>query len=187
MEDYFEESYDKVFHHEGGFVDDPDDRGGMTFMGISRRFWPDELLWGAIDEALDAGGDPNDLIDQMRPLVGDFYRREFWNKGLCDRIGHKELASSHFDFFVNAGARNAFRALQVVANAVGGQDLDEDGLVGPATRAAVDKLNGLDEQGFERALLVYNACRTMHYVTLARKDASQRKFIKGWLNRVLTS
>ena len=38
MEDYFAESYDKVFHHEGGFVDDPDDRGGMTFMGISRRF-----------------------------------------------------------------------------------------------------------------------------------------------------
>ena len=32
MEDYFAESYDKVFHHEGGFVDDPDDRGGMTFM-----------------------------------------------------------------------------------------------------------------------------------------------------------
>lgn len=25
------------------------------------------------------------------------------------------------------------------------------------------------------------------YVTLARKNASQRKFIKGWLNRVLTS
>ena len=42
----FEQAVDKVLDHEGGFVDDPADRGGMTFMGISRRWVPRRTLLG---------------------------------------------------------------------------------------------------------------------------------------------
>ena len=45
----FEQVVAKVLDHEGGFVDDPADRGGMTFMGISRRWFPDEPFWEKID------------------------------------------------------------------------------------------------------------------------------------------
>ena len=63
----FEQAVAKVLDHEGGFVDDPADRGGMTFMGISRRWFPDEPLWKKIDSLLDEGGNPN---LRSKPAVG---------------------------------------------------------------------------------------------------------------------
>ena len=70
----FEEAVDKVLDHEGGFVDDPADRGGMTFMGISRRWFPDEPFWEKIDALLDEGRNPNEAMGELRPDVKDFYR-----------------------------------------------------------------------------------------------------------------
>ena len=35
--------------HEGGYVDDRDDRGGETYRGISRNNFPDWKGWKKID------------------------------------------------------------------------------------------------------------------------------------------
>ena len=37
----FQDHIVDVLEHEGGFVDDPDDKGGMTKYGISKRSYPD--------------------------------------------------------------------------------------------------------------------------------------------------
>ena len=67
----FEQAVAKVLDHEGGFVDDPADRGGMTFMGISRRWFPDEPLWEKIDALLSEGRNPNEAMDELRDDVKD--------------------------------------------------------------------------------------------------------------------
>ena len=37
----FNEIIEKVLDHEGGYVNDPTDRGGETNFGIAKRFYPD--------------------------------------------------------------------------------------------------------------------------------------------------
>lgn len=55
MADYLP-AYERMIRREGGYrlTNDPADRGGMTFAGISRNRWPDWEGWRQID----AGGEP---------------------------------------------------------------------------------------------------------------------------------
>ena len=46
----FDEEFKKVIVVEGGYVDDPDDSGGETYLGISRRYNPDSKMWNIIDD-----------------------------------------------------------------------------------------------------------------------------------------
>ena len=41
MKTTFDEIIEKVLEHEGGYVNDPDDLGGETKYGITKRFYPD--------------------------------------------------------------------------------------------------------------------------------------------------
>ena len=43
---------DFIYKMEGGFVNDPQDKGGMTFKGICRKFYPDLKIWNTIDDLL---------------------------------------------------------------------------------------------------------------------------------------
>lgn len=46
----FDEEFKKVIIVEGGYVDDPDDIGGETYLGISRRYNPNSKMWNIIDD-----------------------------------------------------------------------------------------------------------------------------------------
>ena len=46
----FDEEFKKVIVVEGGYVDDPDDIGGETYLGISRRYNPNSKMWNIIDD-----------------------------------------------------------------------------------------------------------------------------------------
>ena len=45
----FRESFNKVILAEGGYVNDPDDKGGETYLGISRVNHPYSTMWDIID------------------------------------------------------------------------------------------------------------------------------------------
>lgn len=45
----FNEEFKKVILVEGGYVNDPDDAGGETYLGISRRYNPNSKIWNIID------------------------------------------------------------------------------------------------------------------------------------------
>ncbi len=46
----FDAAFEKTAAIEGGYVFDPDDAGGETYKGISRRFNPSWGGWDKIDE-----------------------------------------------------------------------------------------------------------------------------------------
>ena len=46
----FEECLARVLKHEGGFVNDPVDRGGMTNLGVTKRVW-EEFVGHPVSEA----------------------------------------------------------------------------------------------------------------------------------------
>ncbi|OFX56272.1 MAG: hypothetical protein A2066_12770 [Bacteroidetes bacterium GWB2_41_8] len=127
-------AYSKILKSEGGYVNDPDDRGGETYKGISRKFWPGWLGWTIIDALKKAGKfpkkpvTPNEIeIDvQLQYEVSQFYYHQFWSKIGGDKIKNQSIAEMLLDAAVNEGIVPAIRRAQTIAGiAVTGEITDE--------------------------------------------------------------
>lgn len=99
--------------HEGGFVDDPDDMGGTTIYGISKRAHPDPDFWR------------NPTPAKARVI----YKREYWSRNKLYLLP-PHIATIAFDLFVNHRPKDAVKTLQR-----GAGKLKIDGQLGPKTRA----------------------------------------------------
>lgn len=98
-----------VLEHEGGYVNDPDDPGGETNFGISKRAYPNLDI-----KALDLGA------------ATDIYRRDYWAPIKGDQLP-PDVAIYLLDTAVNIGVGRAVRMLQTAVGVLA------DGVVGPAT------------------------------------------------------
>lgn len=90
-----------MIRNEGGYVlhKVSGDRGGQTYAGIARNFYPDWDGWDLIDR--------NDMDNiQLTHMVREFYRKNFWGKVKGDKISHQRIAETLFDFSLNAGVRS---------------------------------------------------------------------------------
>jgi lysozyme family protein len=113
----FDQVFDKLINHEGGYVFNPHDPGGETKFGISKRSYPHL-----------------DIHSLTLADAKTIYRRDFWDRAQCDKL-HPDLAFDLFDGAVNSGIGQAIRWLQ---RAVGVAD---DGVVGPLTLASINREN----------------------------------------------
>ena len=109
-----------VLENEGGYVNDPDDPGGETKYGISKRSYP----------ALDI---KNLTVEQATAI----YLRDFWQFG---GIIDQRVANKLFDAYVNLKHRAILYAQQIVF-----KSLTPDGVYGPETE---DALNRADPNAF---------------------------------------
>lgn len=150
----FQEIFDRIIGHEGGYVNHPKDPGGETKWGITKR----TALANGYDGAM------KDLTRNGAYLI---YKKAFWERYQCDRLP-SDVAYQFFDAVVNHGSGNASRMLQ---RAVGVAD---DGVIGEITLSAVAKLNSND------VLMRFNAERLKFYTKLSTFDT----FGKGWVNRI---
>lgn len=116
----FDETFDRLLGHEGGYSNDPHDPGGETNWGISKRSYPHV-----------------DIKNLSRDGARAIYLRDFW-----DRIHGNDLydgvAFQTFDFAVNSGIDTAVRYLQ---RAIGVAD---DGHWGPISTAAARDMTETD-------------------------------------------
>ena len=103
----------EVLKNEGGYVNDPDDSGGETYKGIARRFHPDWIGWAYIDKR--DFKNPN-----LNKLVSDFYYIKFWELLNIDGLVNQEIATSIFDFAVNAGVKTSAILAQKAADIASG-------------------------------------------------------------------
>ena len=116
----FVAALEKVLAHEGGYVNDPDDPGGETKFGISKRSHPNL-----------------NIRDLTREQAAAIYHRDYWVRPKIDRIADERLAAKVFDLGVNVGTGRAIKLLQRAANSLG-CELAVDGILGPATLGAVN-------------------------------------------------
>lgn len=186
----FEAEFRKLMRREGYYANDPNDRGGETYCGISRRVHPSWEGWKKID-AYRSLGELHKLRDdpEMRDMLAAFYRRNYWDRVSGDDLANEAaaVAGEAFDAAVNCGRRNASLWLQQSLNVLndGGKrypDIIEDGWIGAQTVGAV---HWYTESGKPLAVLVkvQNARQANHYYELMRKDPSQERFAFGWLER----
>lgn len=127
MRENFEQSLTWLLRHEGGFVDHPEDPGGMTNKGITAKTYE---RW--LSEVVDNEAEVTE--ETMRNIpdnhVKQIYREEYWLKISGDNLP-SGLDHAVFDWAVNSGPGRSARAIQKIVN------VKADGDIGPMTLAAI--------------------------------------------------
>lgn len=109
----FKTALDKVLYREGGYVNDPDDKGGETYKGISRKYNPDWKGWHIIDNTKKEH--PKDFKGylnrnpELEKAVYDLYKDKYWDCFDLDEIPNQQVANIMFDTCVNQGAVAAIK------------------------------------------------------------------------------
>lgn len=197
--DKFLLAYQNTMSYEGGYSNDPDDRGGETYKGISRNTWPQWEGWKTIDiyttkysgEALDAKLASN---KPLQSLVSEFYKLRYWMPNNCDAFDGA-VFQELFDTGVNQGTASAATYLQKALNKLNRNqedypDLEVDGKIGAVTIGAYNSYMATARFKFRNAdKLIRWLIRWMNYYQLQRydrisnNDLSQEKFVPGWTER----
>ena len=148
---------DTVLKNEGGVVNDPQDKGGLTAFGISQSANPEAFASGLPTE------DQARAIYQAKYVVGPHF----------DLITDNQLRTQLIDFGVNSGPSVAIQKLQALLG------LPQDGVLGPQTLAAVATHHAED---LNNGLVV---ARVKMIGKIVTNNSSQLKFLNGWLDRAL--
>lgn len=185
----FEEAYKVVKANEGGYVNDPTDRGGETAFGIARKKWPNWQGWFIVDVYKNNyGTDPKTITKLLKDhpvfqrMVSLFYRENFWDANKLSGFDQR-TATELFDTGVNQGAKAAARYLQEALNLCNNNgkiypNIKIDGHIGPATTKAYKAADP------ERVFWTLNLLQGERYLNIVRKDETQEKYWGGWLKRV---
>ncbi|MBV2125755.1 MAG: peptidoglycan-binding protein [Candidatus Thiodiazotropha sp. (ex Ctena orbiculata)] len=107
-----------VLAMEGGFVNDPNDRGGLTKFGISQKSFPDL-----------------DIENLTREQAEVIYREKYWNLVRCNELPGA-YAVALFGAAVNHGQFQAVRLMQQALR------VKTDGINGPITQSAARRQGG---------------------------------------------
>lgn len=113
----FEEAFDLLLGHEGGYSNNPRDPGGET-------------MWGVTIAVARENGYKGRMVDLPREKAKQIYRAKYWDAVHADKLPE----AARFDLFdaaVNSGPDQAIRWLQRAARVA------DDGILGPITLAAV--------------------------------------------------
>lgn len=185
----FDEAYNITLNIEGGYDNDPDDAGGETYRGISRRYYPGWHGWEIIDEAKSSNNFPKNLRGdvELDKKVRNLYKRRYWNLFWGDAIPNQAIANEMFDTAVNMGVGRAVKYIQKALNVLNRNqknyaDIVEDGAFGTNTMATLNKYLNIDNTSF--LLKVMNILQGMHYIDYMTKSPIQEKYARGWFKRV---
>ena len=160
MNSNFDKCLAKLLIHEGNFVHDSRDNGGMTNLGVTIRVW-EEWVGHAVSE--------KEMRNLTPLMVAPLYKRKYW-----DACRANELVSGVdycvFDVAVNSGVGRAIKFLQ---SAVG---VTVDGGFGPATLAAVK-----EAEKDPAALIEMYCTKRLEFLQSLKTFET---FGKGWSRRV---
>lgn len=148
-----------LLKHEGGYSHDPDDQGGKTKFGISKRSYPGE-----------------DIAALTKTDAIAIYERDWWVKYGYEKINSQLVADKVFDLSVNVGAKWAHRICQRALLAEG-HKVVEDGMLGPVSFRAINRADSL------ALLAAIRSEAAGYYRMIAARRPTQRKYLRGWLNR----
>jgi len=159
----FDQAIQCILSSEGGFTDDPDDSGNWTGgeVGVGDL---NGTYWG-----ISAASYNNiDIKNLTRAMATKIYLNEFWLKYRI--AAYPDSIRLHMlDVSINSGNSRAVKILQRAAG------ITVDGVAGPQTMGAAVSVDIWD----------YHNERNDFYIVYADLNPVKRKYLKGWIRRVV--
>ncbi len=153
--------------NEGGYTNDPADRGGPTNWGITQA---DYSAWCASPQSA------ADVKMMPQATAQSIYSHRYWYPLACDKIKNDGIGTAFFDIGVVRGIAVPPRYAQEICN-THGASLVLDGHIGPLTLAAI---NELDHVIFIKD---FSARVEQGFRSIVSHNPSQHVFLRGWVNR----
>ena len=149
---------------EGGYSDNPNDRGGATNSGVTLAVY--QSVYGK-------NKTKNDLKKMTESQWNYIFTKLYWNKWKADEIKNQSIANILVDWVWMSG----LGTIKKIQSLFG---LTADGIVGNKT---ISYINSHDqEEVFNK---IWNR-RKQFYESLVKNNPSQKVFLKGWMNRLNT-
>ena len=151
-----------ILRWEGGFVNDKDDLGGATNMGVTLATY--RSVFGIKKTA-------KDLKRMTMVQWGIIFKKLYWDKWKADNIKDQNVANILVDWLWCSGSYG----IKIPQRVLG---VSADGIVGSKTIAAINERDGrelFDTIKQERKDFIDRICQTR---------PKNRKFKNGWLNRI---
>ncbi|EOH6101954.1 glycoside hydrolase family 108 protein [Acinetobacter baumannii] len=177
IEQYLEE----LIKREGGYVNNPADRGGATKYGIT-------------EAVARANGFKGNMRDLPLEFAKSIYRKQYWLEPRFDQVNalSPSVAEELLDTGVNCGTGFAKPLLQRALNLLNNQgkagwpDLKVDGVYGSATLGALKTyLSKRGKDGEKVLVRVLNIMQGQRYIEICERNKSQEQFFYGWIaNRI---
>lgn len=178
---------DKAVNIEGGYVDNPNDRGGATNFGITQATalrYKNDLV-----SKFQWNGNMKDLTVSMAVYI---YDQDYWTPMGLDSILREAplLADLLFEAGINFNYLRVAEWFQTCLNVLNleqtyTQDIPIDGHIGPMTISAFQSiLNARPIDGMKNLLFMVSSQASACYVTLALNRSKDETFESGWQNRV---
>lgn len=151
---------------EGGFANDPADRGGATNKGVTIA---------TFEAYCKAKSLPRPSVERLKRMTDaewlDILKTMFWDKWQADKIKSQKLANILVDWVWGSGVYG----IKIPQRILG---VKQDGIVGDETLKA---LNAQDPDKLFQA--IYEARKKyLNDITISRP--ANKRFLRGWLNRL---
>jgi len=167
---------DDIVRREGGYINNPADKGGPTKYGITQK---------TLSGALGREATEKDVQDIDLELAREIYLQKY---AISTRIYilPEHLIPTVLDFAVNSGPKRAISALQTVLNTAladlnDSETLIVDGTIGKRTLEAAQ----LAYVNLGKELInMYCDYRLSFVRRIVENNPSQKQFLKGWENRI---
>ncbi len=174
-----DEIFNAILGKEGGYVNNPNDKGGPT-------------NWGITQAVARAHGYTGDMRNLTRQQALDILEADYWTGPRFDQISvmSSAIAAELCDTGVNMGPAVAAKFLQRVLNVMNNQgrlyaDIVADGQIGPRTISALRSyLSARGANGETVMLKALNSLQGTRYIELSEQRAANEAFTFGWFSRV---
>ena len=173
--DYFEELNKAKFESvipitlefEGGYSNNPNDKGGETKYGITKIFYDTYK------------NEVRDIAPNIKSLTLDDAKKLYkahWDRYNLGYVREKSKALLINDYIINSGVKGVIKRMQ--------NNLQKRGynttINGRMDQKTLEAINDIDLETFAKDI---QTDRTNHYYSLL-KDSTQYSLIKGWLDRI---
>ena len=151
---------------EGGFANDPADRGGATNKGVTIA---------TFEAYCKAKSLPRPSVERLKRMTDaewiDILKTMFWDRWQADKIKSQKLANILVDWVWGSGVYG----IKIPQRILG---VKQDGIVGDET------LKALNVQEPDKLFQVIYEARKKYLNDITISRPANKRFLKGWLNRL---
>lgn len=151
---------------EGGFANDPADRGGATNKGVTIA---------TFEAYCKAKSLPRPNVERLKRMTDgewlDILKTMFWDRWQADKIKSQKLANILVDWVWGSGVYG----IKIPQRILG---VKQDGIVGDET------LKALNAQDPDKLFQVIYEARKKYLNDITISRPINKRFLKGWLNRL---